>query len=520
LYLKEVSPFREIDKQNDKEEDSFLEMKGIRKSFPGVQALKGVDLSIGTGEVRALVGENGSGKSTLVKILYGQYRMDAGQILISGENVQIHNPHVALTLGIAYISQEITLVPTRSVAENILIGKLVTNRYHIVNHSKMYLRTKNLLESLNVDINPRGLAGDLSPNSQQMVAIARALSSKAKLIVMDEVTSVLTGREVGTLFEVINRLKTMGISFIFITHRLKEVFEICDQVTVLRDGEKITDAPVKGIDEAGLIKHMVGRSLVDYFYKEPCKLGSVLLKVEDLSSPPLLENIRFKILKGEILGLAGLVGSGRSELAMCLIGRRRITNGAIWFEDKKITIRSPRQAFKRGIAFIPEDRKRQATVLPLSVKDNFSLACLQFLSAVSRFGIIKRRTEILLANRFIDRLRIKTPGLGAQIQWLSGGNQQKVVLARWLVRNPKVFILDEPTRGIDVGAKSEIYKIMSEIVKSGSSVLMISSELPEILGLSDRILVMFQGRVVKELSREDATEEKIAFYATGQKDQG
>jgi ribose transport system ATP-binding protein len=336
---------------------------------------------------------------------------------------------------------------------------------------------------------------------------------------MDEVTSSLTDKDVEMLFSVINVLKSRGISFIFITHRLKEVFQICDQVTILRDGKKIADSKVSEVDEDMLIKSMVGRSLGDYFFKKSVPIKETLLEIKGMKSPPLLENINLKIRAGEIVGLSGLVGSGRSEIAMALVGRRKIVQGQVILRKKKLTIRSPVEAFKAGIALVPEDRKRQALVLPLSVKHNFSLACLQMFSPISNFGLIRAKAETDLTKSFFDRLKVKTPTYETEIQWLSGGNQQKIVIARWLVKNPMIFILDEPTRGIDVGAKSEIYRIMGEIVETGSAIIMISSDLLEILGLSDRVLVMFQGKIVKELLKEEASEEKIAFYATGQKDQ-
>jgi ribose transport system ATP-binding protein len=497
----------------------LLKMKGIFKEFPGVQALQDVDFSSQIGEVHGLIGENGSGKSTLVKILYGQYLPDAGSISIRGKKESILSPQIAQENGISYISQEISLVPLRSVAENVMMGRIPKNKIHMVDHTKLYSEVKKLMDTLQAEIDPKTPVCDLNVNLQQIVAIARALAVNASIIIMDEVTSSLTDKDVEMLFRVINVLKSRGISFIFITHRLKEVFQICDQVTILRDGKKIADSKVSEVDEDMLIKSMVGRSLGDYFFKKSVPIKETLLEIKGMKSPPLLENINLKIRAGEIVGLSGLVGSGRSEIAMALVGRRKIVQGQVILRKKKLTIRSPVEAFKAGIALVPEDRKRQALVLPLSVKHNFSLACLQMFSPISNFGLIRAKAETDLTKSFFDRLKVKTPTYETEIQWLSGGNQQKIVIARWLVKNPMIFILDEPTRGIDVGAKSEIYRIMGEIVETGSAIIMISSDLLEILGLSDRVLVMFQGKIVKELLKEEASEEKIAFYATGQKDQ-
>jgi ABC-type sugar transport system ATPase subunit len=495
-------------------------MTGISKSFPGVQALKDVSLSIYPGECLALMGENGAGKSTLMKILSGVYAPDAGTIEMGGAPVTLTNPHQAQQLGVSIIYQEFNLFPNMSVEENVFIGR-EPSKAGMVDRRTLRQNTRDLLDRLGVRLDPGAMVGDLSVAQQQMVEIAKALSYNARIVIMDEPTSALTDTEVSALFEIIRGLKQQNLGVIFISHRIEEVVEICDRITVLRDGHNAGEILTRDATPARIVQMMVGRALSDLFQKEASEtIGQPVLEVRNLSrarakgdtSSTSIHDISFTIRAGEIVGLAGLVGSGRTELARSVFGADRIDSGEIVVDGTRATLKHPLDAIELGIGLVPEDRKQQALVLDLPVRENVSLANLD---AITRAGFIRRSTERSITQRFIDALQIRTPGMEQKVVNLSGGNQQKVVLAKWLALNPKLLIVDEPTRGIDVGAKAEVHLLLSRLAQQGVGILMISSELPEILGMSDRILVMREGRIAGELDRAEATQEAIMSLATG-----
>ena len=489
------------------EDDVILEMRGIRKAFPGVQALDDVNIVVKKGQVHCLVGENGAGKSTLIKILAGAYQKDEGMIRINGHEVDTLTPHSAQRMGISVIYQELELIPYLSVAENIMLGQAPSGLPGgFISWSKTYEAAKQILDDLGVDIDPRASVKDLGVALQQMTEIAKALSRNADIIVMDEPTSALTDQEIPQLFEAIRRLKAQNKSVIYISHRLEELYEIGDVATVLRDGTYVGTVPVSELSMDKLITMMVGRELKEKFPKEEAAIGEEILRVEGLNRDGVLKDISFNLRKGEILGISGLVGSGRTELARAIFGADPINSGNIYVEGQKVKINSPTDAINRGIGFLTEDRKGQGLVLIQSVQNNITLA---FLKTFSPNTFIQRRSETEAAARLVSGLGIKTPSLQQQVQYLSGGNQQKVVVAKWLCGDSKILIFDEPTRGIDVGAKVEVYQLMNELVRQGVAIIMISSELPEILGMSDRILVMRDGQIAGEFSQAEATQEKL-----------
>lgn len=491
----------------------LLEMRGITKRFPGVLALHNAQLSLRPGEVLCLLGENGAGKSTLMKILSGAQHQDSGDIVISGETVRIQSPHHAQDLGISMIYQEFNLSPFLSVAENLFLGRqpLIPGT-PLVAWSRLYQQAREVLARIGVNLDVRRTVNTLSVAEQQMVEIAKALTVDARIIVMDEPSATLTDHELHALFELIRTLRRQGMGIIYISHRLEEVFTIGDRVTVMRDGEHVATKAVCDLDREGIIQMMVGRELKDEFPKEVFEPGPERLSVQGLSRRGAFENVSFTLRQGEIVGLTGLVGAGRTEVARAIFGADKITAGSLHLDGKLVQIRRPADAISNGIGLLTEDRKGQGLVLGMSVAENTTLANLR---AVSSGPFLNRREERVVAGRYVDELHIKTPGIHQAAQNLSGGNQQKVVLAKWLFTESRVLIFDEPTRGIDVGAKVEIYKLMNELVRRGVSILMISSELPEILGMCDRILVMHEGRLRGELSRAEATQEKIMHLATG-----
>ena len=492
--------------------DVLLSMEHISKSFPGVQALDNVSLEVRSGEVHALVGENGAGKSTLMKILTGAIPKDAGRILLDDVEVAIQDPGDALDLGVNMIHQELNLIPYLNVGQNIFLGREPTLLGGRIDWAELYERAQARLELVGIDIEPRAIVGDLSIAQQQLVEIGKALSRQARLIVMDEPTSTLTERETERLFELIRSLKKQGIPLIYISHRLEEIFEIADRVTVLRDGKWIGTQAVESVTHAELVHMMVGRDIADMFMKEAADRQNIVLEVKQLSSANFLREIALELYRGEILGLSGLVGSGRTTLARTLFGAEEIEAGEIWIEGERVSIRSPRAAIRQGIGLVPEDRKEQALFLNMAVSENVTISALPKLS---RAGFINFDQVRAHAKEFVNTLDIRTPSLRQRVRNLSGGNQQKTVIARWLVLQPRILILDEPTRGIDVGAKAEIHALMSQLAKEGVGILMISSDLPEVLGVSDRILVMREGRIAAEFSRSQATQELIMMAATG-----
>ena len=488
----------------------LLRMQGITKEFPGVLALDEVDFDLYEGEVHCLVGENGAGKSTLIKILSGAYFKDKGKIYIRGREVEIANPHQGRTLGISVIYQELDLIPSLSIAENIFLGNETYTQWRTIDWRKMKIEAKRLLNSLNIDFSVDTLVRDLSVAQQQFVATARALSLKSQILVMDEPSAVLSGKELNLLFETIQGLKERGLGIIYISHRLAEVFEIGDRITVLRDGKKVKEAQVKEITLDRVVQYMVGREIKNYYFKEKVSISENVLMVKNLKREGILHNISFQLRKGEILGISGLVGAGRTELARAIVGADPIDEGEIFLNGEKMNIKSPSHALNLGIGLIPEDRKRDGLLLPRSVEENISLPILR---RITRFGVINFRELFETVRHFIHYLRIITPSLDQLVESLSGGNQQKVVLAKWLASRCKILVMDEPTRGIDVGAKVEIYHLMSSLVKEEVSIIFISSELPEILSLTDRILVMCEGRITKELLPEDTTQEEILKFS-------
>lgn len=490
-----------------------LQMKGITKTYPGVRALDNVDFEVAKGEVHALVGENGAGKSTLMKILAGAQLMDSGQILIDGRPVHITTPQKAMELGISIIYQEFNLVPYLNAAENIFLGREPRGAIPgFVNFPVMYSEAQKLIDSLGVKLNVRTPVNRLSVAQQQMVEVAKATSRNATIIAMDEPSATLTEHELESLFALIRSLKQRGVSIIYISHRLEEIFQIADRVTVLRDGRLVGTKAVSDTDRDEIIRMMVGRELKEKIPKQPAQIGPPALTVKNLTRKGVIEDINFTVHRGEILGIAGLVGAGRTELARAIFGADPIDSGELWLDGTRVEIRSPKDAIRKGIGLVTEDRKALGLILGMVVRENISMANLD---ALTRFGFVNRREEKRVALKYIEDLMIKTPSCEQQVQNLSGGNQQKVVLAKWLFTESKVLIFDEPTRGIDVGSKVEIYQLMNRLAANGVAIIMISSELPEVLGMSDRILVMHEGRIAGELSREEATQEQIMHLATG-----
>ncbi|MDQ7991864.1 MAG: sugar ABC transporter ATP-binding protein [Propionicimonas sp.] len=489
----------------------LLEMSGIGKSFPGVRALEGVTLSVREGQVHALLGENGAGKSTLIKILSGAYGRDDGEIRIDGERVDIRTPADAERLGISTIYQEFNLTPHMTIAENIFLGHLPT-RSGMVDWAQVRQRSRELLETLDVHLPVDTLTGTLPVAQQQMVEIAKALNRNTRILVMDEPSAVLGERDIENLFAVVRRLQASGIGIIYISHRMKEIFELADEVTVLKDGRYVGTRKVAAVTMDELVQMMIGRELEDIYPSRRTEPGEVVLKVSHLAQDRLARDVSFELRAGEIVGFAGITGSGRTEVARVIFGADRPTAGEMELFGKPYRPRSPRDAIDRGVALVTEDRKRQGLLLKLQVFVNTTISGLDRLS---RFGLLRLKDELALVNTWIANLRIKTPSPEFVVANMSGGNQQKVVLARWLSLGIKVFIMDEPTRGIDVGSKAEIYQIMADLAGQGVAIIMISSELPEVLGMSDRVLVMREGRIVKELARDEANEEVVMHHAVG-----
>jgi ribose transport system ATP-binding protein len=490
----------------------LLSVEHISKSFPGVRALDDVTLEVRAGEVHALVGENGAGKSTLMKILTGALPKDAGVIRLDGQAVSIQNPADALALGISMIHQELTLVPYLDVGQNIYLGREPLLPLGRIHWKTLYEQARQQLERLQIDLDPHRIVANLSIAQQQMVEIAKALSGQARLIIMDEPTSSLTERETDRLFALIRSLRQQGVTIIYISHRIEEIFAIADRVTVLRDGKCVGTYEVSQVTPGDLVRKMVGRDIQELFQKEPAEKQNLVLEVKHLTGAGCLKDISLGLRRGEILGLAGLVGSGRTRLSRALFGAEQIEQGEIWIEGRQVTMDSPETAIRHGIGLVPEDRKSQALFLNMAVEANIVISALPRLAHA---GIIDYARAHALALEYVKKLDIRTPSLSQLTKNLSGGNQQKAVIARWLTLNPRILILDEPTRGIDVGAKAEIHALMSQLAKQGMGILMISSELPEVLGVSDRILVMREGRMVGEFSRGEATEDKIMLAATG-----
>lgn len=492
----------------------ILQMKDIIKVFPGVKALDGVNLELHTGSVMALLGENGAGKSTLMKILSGVYKKDGGEIYYEGKLEDIKGPKDAQGKGIAIIHQELNLIPHLTIGENIFLGREPKTAFGNINWSKLYRESDELLKKLNVNRSSKELLGSLSLGQQQMIEIAKALSLNAKIIIMDEPTDALTDKETKSLFEVINELKKDGKAIVYISHRLKEIFEICDDITVLRDGKYVGEEKVTNLTEDKIIEMMVGRKLTEQFPRTDTKIGDVVLEVKNLSNE-YINNISFNVKSGEILGIAGLMGCGRTELAKTIYGHIKKQSGEIYINGNNIENKSAKDGLYNGIAYVSEDRKGDGLILGLSVKENMTISSLDKLISTGRIDKTKENKEV---KDYIGKMNIKTPSQNQIIKNLSGGNQQKVAIGKALMTNPKVLILDEPTRGVDVGAKKEIYDLINEFKKEGKAVIMISSEMPEILGISDRVLVLSEGKISGEFDIKDATQENIMKSAVGTKE--
>lgn len=494
-------------------QSGLLRVRGLSKSFGGPPVLSAVDWELMPNEVHAVVGENGAGKSTLLKLLSGVHQPDSGEITIDGSPVSVANPAVAQSLGIAHIFQEPTLFPDLSVAENIFIGRHpVWRPFPFVRWRAMREEARALLDSIGARIDPDRRVGTLSVAEQQMVEIAAALSHKARFVLMDEPTASLTSREVDRLFAVIRGLKDRGAGIAFVNHRLEEVFAIADRITVLRDGVKVATWPVDKVDRDQVVRAMVGRELGQGLARDEILLGEPLLEVEGLGAYGRFSGISFGVRGGEIVALAGLVGAGRTEVARAIFGIDRYDTGVVKFNGKEVRFRSPKEALAAGLAYLPEDRQHEGLILPFSVASNVSLAVLRELS---KAGWLSRRGERVLAEEQVKRLAVRTPGTETRVQHLSGGNQQKVLVGKFLVTRPQVLILDEPTRGVDVGAKAEIHRLIGQLARDGMAVIVISSDLPEVLALADRILVMSDGRLVGELDRAEASEESVMRLAVG-----
>jgi len=493
---------------------TLLRMSGISKRFAGVHALKGVDFELESGEVHALLGENGAGKSTLMKILAGIYPVDEGEIFIEGKKVSINSVKDAQTHGISIIHQEISLVPHLSVAENIFLGKEPVTKTGWIDWKKMNEETRKSLQQFGLELPPEMPVKKLTVAQQQMIEIIKAVSFRAKMIVMDEPTSSLTEKEVEFLFQTIGRLKEQGVGIVYISHRMNELFTITDRITVLRDGALIGTVRTKETTTDRLISMMVGRELTQYYIKDsaPESDGEIVLSVHNLSKKGVLNEVSFELRKGEILGFAGLVGAGRSELMKCIFGLDSFDKGEIRVDGKPLIIRNPNDAIKHGIAYVTENRKEEGLFLIRSVQYNITI---KLLDKFIRWFRVNTHYENQKTRQFIKELSIKTPNPDQEVRNLSGGNQQKVLISRWLATNPRVLILDEPTRGVDVGAKAEIYAIMNRLVKEGVSIIMISSELPEVINMSDRIAVMYKGGIRTILDRDEFSQETIMHYATG-----
>lgn len=495
-----------------------LELKGICKSFPGVKALDNVQLSLRPGTVHALMGENGAGKSTLMKCLFGIYKMDAGEIYIDGQKVTISNPDEAMKYGIAMVHQELQPVPARSVAENLYLGRFPTKNFgplKVIDHKKMYEETAYWLKEVKMDFDPKAMLGTLSVGQMQSVEIAKAVSHQAQVVIFDEPTSSLSDNEVEALFRIMNDLRDKGVTMVYISHKMDEIKRIADDITIMRDGTYVGTWPVAELTTDQIIAKMVGRELTNVYPPRKNTPGEVIMEVKNLSSihPRSFQNVSFTLRRGEILGFGGLVGAQRTELLEGVFGIRAVASGEVWINGEKVNIKKPSDAMKAGIGLITEDRRGNGIFGCLSIKDNVGV------SVYNKYLKAKFVLNHPAINKVVDdsikMLSIKTPSMKEHIINLSGGNQQKVIVARWLANNPDILIMDEPTRGIDVGAKHEIYEIMNDLAAQGKAIIMVSSEMAELLGMSDRVYVMCDGKMRGEITqREDMTQAKVMSYAT------
>ena len=494
------------------ERNVLLEVRGISKVFPGVKALKDVSFDVRKGEVHALCGENGAGKSTLIKILTGVHARTTGEYYLEGKSVDFKNTKQSIDAGISCIYQELSMVPLLDVAKNLYLGNQPLTKAGTLNNKKMYEEAKGVLERINLKVSPKKLVADLSVAQQQMVEIGRALTRQSKVIIMDEPTSSLTDSEKDTLHDLIRKLRDEGVSVIYISHKLEDVLEISDRITVIRDGEKIITLDAKQTDKSTLIAHMIGRTLDNLYNKVPAEAGEEAIRVEGLTRNGVFSDVNFYARRGEVVGFFGLVGAGRSEIMRAIFGVDRFQSGKIFVEGKEVKANTPVRAVKQGIALVPEDRKLEGLTLRLSVLFNMTLVKI---NQINRFGVIDKKAQRAAAEEYVGKTRVKTPSLAQKVYNLSGGNQQKVVISKWLMMNPKILILDEPTRGIDVAAKAEIYGLISELANAGVCVLVVSSEIPEILGICDRLYTVCEGEITADLSVKETTSEEILAYALG-----
>ncbi len=498
-------------------DDVILEMRNIEKRFPGVQALKGVDFNLRRGEVHALVGQNGAGKSTLIKILSGAYQPDAGEILLDGQPVSFDGPLDSQRAGIRTVYQETSLSPYLTVAENLFLGhEPLRPGLPLIDHATLYRRATEVLEQLGIKVPANTVIRQLPLAVQMMVEIGKALFADAKIIVVDEPSAAMTLHELRLLFSWIREQRSRGVAFIYISHRLEELFDIADRVTVLRDGQLVDTIPIEQASVKTIATMMVGRDLdteQDLFVRQKVALGDEVLRVEHLSDGVLLQDISFSVRAGEIVGFAGLIGAGKTELAKCIFGARPYTEGRIYLKGRAVQWTTPHEAIRQGLALVAEDRRREGLITVLTVRDNICLSALKSLASLKVF--VDWRAVGKLVSHYITQLKIVTPSPAQLVMNLSGGNQQKVVLAKWLSSKASVFIFDEPTRGIDVGAKQEIYALMNELTANGAAILLMSSELPEVLGMSDRVFVMRQGRILQEFGHRSVTEAELMSCASG-----
>jgi ribose transport system ATP-binding protein len=492
--------------------ENIVEMKNITKEFPGVKALTDVDLDVRKGEVHALVGENGAGKSTIIKILMGVYTKTSGQIFIEGEKVDFKSPLQAQRYGLGAVYQDVNLAQHLSVAENFFMGKLPKTKLGFVDYKYMCDETKKVLDSIEVYVNPKSIIKTLSVAQQEMVSIGKILHQKSKIVIFDEPTALLTNDETEQLFRIIKLLKEKDVGILYISHRLEEIFQVCDRVTVLKDGFKVDTLDVNDTNEDDLINMMVGRSVENMYEIERIVPGDIVLGVKNLSSGKTFQDINFNVKKGEIFGMYGLVGSGRTEIVRSIFGADSKESGTITVKGQEVDFKSPKDAINAGIALLPENRKDEGLALILSVSTNINMASIENISSK---GIIDNKKGYKVAGDFIDILKTRTPSIHQRVQNLSGGNQQKVVISKWLAKGSDIFIFDEPTVGVDVGAKREIYKIFEELIKQEKAIIVISSYLPEVMGLTDRMLIMHEGKQMAILDKSEFSEEYILKLASG-----
>ncbi len=489
-----------------------IEMKGINKSFGTNQVLKNAGFELKDGEVHALMGENGAGKSTLMKILTGVYTRDDGTVLVDGQEVVYKNPQEAEKAGIVFIYQELNVLFDLTVEENLFMGKEITKKFGICDKKAMIAKAQEMMEKMGVNIPVTATMSELSVGQQQMVEICKALMVDAKVLIMDEPTAALTQSETKVLFEVIKSLQKKGVSIVYISHRMEEIFELCDRITVLRDGTYIDTKYIKDINMDDIVQMMIGRTIGERFPKRDVKIGKEVLKVEGLTSGKLFKDVSFDVKAGEVVGFSGLMGAGRTEIMKALFGDLPVESGKIFIEGKEVVIKNPRHAIKAGIGFITEDRKTEGLLLEKGIGENIEIANLR---KVSNKSVLSKDKSKKVVGKGIEEFKIKCTGPEHECNNLSGGNQQKVVLSKWIATEPKILILDEPTRGVDIGAKKEIYNVINDMAKQGVAVILVSSELPEILGMSDRIVVVHEGRITGVIEASEADQAKVMTLATG-----